>query len=1062
MPADFETIYARALVEHCFGEPQSVVKLFVDETVRETLLASYRSAGWEPARRVLRETVDRNAETLEFGHLPYRAVEQLDDFVAVFQRLVELSRTPAEADTAHRIDALPGKVVAELRRAVPELADELVRVASTRVDEETHRQEREPDRGAATPLQRLAVDVRDWFTTLDYRVVRELDAADDRHFAWVIRAPIMPGRYGEVLVVGVDGELMARHVEQARLLMSRESVAGAWLVAQQRISPGARRVAGESGPILCLTFDDLVDLAADFEPYLDWLDAEVARLDMADRYVPLSCLKEEPAESGEPAGEPSHYDWRDGGLAEYVHRWLADPAKEHLSVLGEFGTGKSWFSLHFAWEVGKLWREAKRRGLPRPRLPLVIPLRSYAKAADVTAMISQFFFADRRIELRTYRVFEHLNRMGRLLLIFDGFDEMAVRVDRHTMVNNFAELIKVVEPGAKVLLSSRTEHFPDAKETRRLFDGGATGPSGETPRFDVVEIAPLDDEQIERMLRGRTSNAEVIRLVTQDQQLRDLLRRPVMSDLVLEAVPEIRAGDRIDLARVYLYAVRRKLDRDIKAERTFTSRADKLYFLCELAWEMLATNTLSMNYREFPDRLHAYFGSAVATAKDRDHWDHDMRAQTLLVRNADGDYSPAHKSLLEFFVALRFAAELGILSGDFLGLFQGDAPRTAESAVDWADFAQEYRWSEYFLEERRDGRLPRLDRFQAEPVQRLGQGFGIESLAIADLLAVLNFLRPMAEACPDLAERLLDLARATGTAAPEEAGYTGGNCLTLLRYTDFHFDFAGVNLIGADLSGLNPNHDLAVTSLVGADLRGADLRRAGLRWADLTGADLTGARIEGEDILNNGPGSWNLAVMPDGTALAHIGTALWIWPSAELDATPRTWRAVGHQQRFGSGLVVLGHRCACLFTERGALVVDVATGRRIAEPDWKWVVPVRWRDAPALLVRGPSELLRLLDAESLDVLGECADPVPFLKPRSAPGRFTYSADFGVCVLEAMEQRSGRVLARLTADGRWERTGSVDGELTGSAWCASGHVWTHDGRGGLRMLDPTGRSLWHTT
>ncbi|HEY0700745.1 MAG TPA: hypothetical protein VGD43_23425, partial [Micromonospora sp.] len=132
VPADFEIIYARALVEHCFGAPASVVKLLMDETVRETFLASYRRADWEPARRVLRETADRNAETGEFGHLPYRAVEQLDDFVAAFQRLVELSRTPAEADAAHRIDALPRKIADELRQLTPEIANELARVVHTR------------------------------------------------------------------------------------------------------------------------------------------------------------------------------------------------------------------------------------------------------------------------------------------------------------------------------------------------------------------------------------------------------------------------------------------------------------------------------------------------------------------------------------------------------------------------------------------------------------------------------------------------------------------------------------------------------------------------------------------------------------------------------------------------------------------------------------------------------------------------------------------------------------------------------------------------------------------
>ncbi len=127
------------------------------------------------------------------------------------------------------------------------------------------------------------------------------------------------------------------------------------------------------------------------------------------------------------------------------------------------------------------------------------------------------------------------------------------------------------------------------------------------------------------------------------------------------------------MSRVYLYAVRRKMERDIKEERTFTSMAEKLYFLCELSWEMLSSDRMSLNYREFPDRIRRLFGSVVHEEKDLDHWHYDMMGQTMLIRNADGDYMPARRSLLEFFVAYKFAAELGALAPDFLELAQAQS-----------------------------------------------------------------------------------------------------------------------------------------------------------------------------------------------------------------------------------------------------------------------------------------------------------------------------------------------------------------------------------------------------
>jgi predicted NACHT family NTPase len=142
------------------------------------------------------------------------------------------------------------------------------------------------------------------------------------------------------------------------------------------------------------------------------------------------------------------------------------------------------------------------------------------------------------------------------------------------------------------------------------------------------------------------------------------------------------------------------MERDIKSERTFTSLADKMYFLCEIAWEMLSNDQMSLNYRLFPDRIRRLFGSAVEEQKDLDHWHYDMMGQTMLVRNADGDYTPAHRSLLEFFVAYKFAGELGVLADDFVEVVRnrigGDRETLALEFSETKSRSQQFSWGEYF------------------------------------------------------------------------------------------------------------------------------------------------------------------------------------------------------------------------------------------------------------------------------------------------------------------------------------------------------------------------------
>ncbi|MDQ7903986.1 NACHT domain-containing protein [Phytohabitans sp. ZYX-F-186] len=1051
-PADFRGVYARALVEHCAGKPRSVVRLLADEWVRSAFERSFAGGDWDRVRAELRDAVERNRETGEFGHLHNRDVDEIDGFIAVFERLVAATRDPAHVATDRKLDIADRKLDRADRkldsadrkldsadrkldradRKLDRMAEEfragLGRIEQVRQNEEEARQAREPERREATPLERLESDIADWLAAVNHPVLVRLDPGE-RAVGWVVRAPVTPGRYARVVLVGVDGELLAGQVKRALEEKERQGAQGVWLVARRRISTAAEEAAATDGSVLCLTFEDLVDMAADFEPYVEWLDREVERLQLPARYVPLSCHRDD------PDGTSSEYPWRDGGLDRYAARWLADTAREHLSVLGEFGSGKSWFSLHLAWQLSKAWRAAREERGPRPRLPLLIPLRDYAKAADVGAVVYKFL-SERNIALNE-RVFDYLNRTGRLLLIFDGFDEMAARVDRQTMVANFWELAKVTHPGTKVLLSGRTEHFPDADETRRLLGGevyaAVVPPEGETPRFDVVEISPLDDEQIGRMIRGRTADEEVVAWVTGDPGLRDLLRRPVMSDLVLTALPEIQAGEPVDLSHVYLYAIRHKLDEDIKAERTFTSRADKLYFLCELAWEMESTSALSMHYRLFPERLRAYFGAAVAE-RDLDHWEHDMRAQTLLNRDAAGEYTPAHRSLLEWFVAYKFAAELGVLGGAFLDLL-GTVSAAGAPAL----------WSEYFADRRPDGTLPPLSGFTAEPMPRLARTFGRG----AGDPAVAGFLRSMVAAHPEGAERLLAIARATG-AAGVETGLVGANCVLAARLPGERLRLAGANLIG-----LVARKD--ELSLAGADLRDTDLTMTVLGGVDLRGANLTGARLNTSRILGSGVTVDGVVVTDGGTIVADTSEALYAWDGGDLGRPPRRLATPAR------GLILTKSRSILPLGgdrfyggPRYQAIVDAGTGHMTPVAALRAAWPIRWRGAPALLVGDPYGDLAVHNRSDLAV--EAALPSPSVTPRKRRfGHIAYDDSYGVChvahvdgevVVERFDEGSGR----WEALARWRLAGGRLGFLRDTLWCRADDDT-------VLLCDLTGTPIW---
>ncbi len=731
----------------------------------------------------------------------------------------------------------------------------------------------------------LAQQMRAWFENLGYGFEKH-EVWEDSYFEWILNIPAWRRRE-HILVRGIQGEAQISDVIALRQAVNEQRTDRGCLVAVRRISRAARNEVKKekNQDLACYTFDELLDEQADFSPYINWLEAEVKSKGIDKMYVPLACTKEEFDSVTKQRIAVSHYDEGDGWIDGYIDLWLDDPAKEHISILGEFGTGKTWFALHYAWTALQRYHEAKKRGVERPRLPLVIPLRDYAKAVSVESLFSEFFFRKYEIRLPGYSAFEQLNRMGKLLLIFDGFDEMAAKVDRQAMINNFWELAKVVVLGAKVILTCRTEHFPEAKEGRALLNAqlqaSTANLTGEAPQFEVLELEKFNNEQIRQVL-SLQAQAPTVEQVMGNPQLLDLARRPVMTELILEALPDIEAGKLVDMSRVYLYAVRRKMERDIKAERTFTSLADKLYFLCELSWEMLSTAQMSLNYRLFPDQIRRLFGSVVREEKNLDHWHYDMMGQTMLIRNSEGDYTPAHRSLLEFFVAYKFAAQLGALASDFTEL------AIAQSHLDEGTMPLNYTWSSYFQRQMDEaGRIVSiapLKAFASESLVQLRNTFGQAPLtkAVMDLIMPMLDLAPLVpipykgmgeQDAPLLAgekqgERstklpLLEILEATRGKTEAEAGYVGGNAATLL-----------VKVSKTALEG----RDLSRAVIIGADFSNASLRRVNLAEANL--ADSVFTKILG--------GVLSVAFSPDGKLLA-IG---------DSEGFVRLWDAASGRERF--------------------------------------------------------------------------------------------------------------------------------------------------------------------
>jgi formylglycine-generating enzyme required for sulfatase activity len=501
-----------------------------------------------------------------------------------------------------------------------------------------------------TPADALAQAVEGLLTVMGFTCQERQPAGDRVRLVCTSKAALTR----PVAVVCREGTVTRDDVEALLANVRSQEMGGGVLVTHARVSPAARERATETGGLVrTFTLDEFYRELIDFEPYVRRLVADYEKDELSTYYVDLGCQ----------SGDGSAYKPMDG----YVDRWLDDPARNHISILGDYGTGKTSFCRQYAARLGRRW-------LADPdhhRIPILISLRDYAKAVSLKQLVTDFLVNRYSIQAG-YEPFRRFNADGKLLLLFDGFDEMAQKVDYQTTVDNFEELARAVEAQSKVLLTCRTPYFRTRAEAEKLLSTRGLEPLPaardlperaaidltERPNFEIVHLLAFQKEDIQAMLRARFPGAwqGYWQRIEDTYNLAELAQRPVLLDMIARSLPHLKPGQALNAARLYEAYTDLWLLWDEEKGRRLITRADKRLFMQELALEMLRREEWSVHYSRLPERVRAHF--RLEKAREIDYFEHDIRTCSFLNRDGEGNYRFVHKSLGEFFVAQWLAPKL--------------------------------------------------------------------------------------------------------------------------------------------------------------------------------------------------------------------------------------------------------------------------------------------------------------------------------------------------------------------------------------------------------------------
>lgn len=362
-------------------------------------------------------------------------------------------------------------------------------------------------------------------------------------------------------------------------------------------------------------------------------------------------------------------------LEDYLLKWLKEKSCRQLSVLGEYGQGKSTGMLAFTYQLIKNIDNEKY-------IPIFIELRGKSPSTLQPIELFGAWASPYRIDPKAlFKLLQH----GRLLLIFEGFDEMSQVGDSEARINHFRSIWKFCYKNAKMVITGRPNFFLDDSELKTALGIEESVASG--PYCEALHLRPFTIGQIEKSLRWLDNDykTQIIELSKKNQNFYEIVSRPSLLFIVAILWKDKSTtfiNENINSATVISLFINHSLRRQINKQsdgRKFMilNESERRYFMKGIAAYMASRNLQNqINPTEFNEaiiRLYEFIPddiSSVSSAirnepikplKERlkdnvnaiEEIQTDVRTYGLLVR----DYSRAgalkfpHKSFFEYLFA---------------------------------------------------------------------------------------------------------------------------------------------------------------------------------------------------------------------------------------------------------------------------------------------------------------------------------------------------------------------------------------------------------------------------
>lgn len=514
----------------------------------------------------------------------------------------------------------------------------------------------------------------------------KLNGAEIDLKATPVGAPFSTPIYIEATIQYVDTAKYGKDLTKLAMVQRLYPSAICLIVSSSGFTLEVRERAKDANVTLA-TYAELFKRFERFQPYIEMMTGESPQ---ALSLTQLSEVYEAPS-FDDSLGTDNALDWMDA--------WLTAPesSMSWLIITGEYGTGKSALTRM----LQKRWLTQYGSNAASP-IPIRIELGNFTKQFDAQGLLHHFLDHNNLGHV-PIEFFWSLVRSGRVVLILDGYDEMAQYLSQRERRQTLKALAELSGDGARGILTSRPNYFSETEElalydhlyrelslrSRFAVADGVETQKREQQVDELIQRSILDrferslrdlsPEQSRALVRNTLKESPsaadtVIRLL--DRVFRStgegtevaLSGKPVIISYLIDVASSLQetADTRLSEWEVYTLIIDKLALRDM--EHTARVRIDeRRKFLQSFAVELTKTGSTGYSEdqfrmlveKEFRTSLRRYTGQMRVAEVDA-LFD-DLRRSGTLTRSADAagnTWKFSHNSLREFLVAERMIDEL--------------------------------------------------------------------------------------------------------------------------------------------------------------------------------------------------------------------------------------------------------------------------------------------------------------------------------------------------------------------------------------------------------------------